>query len=257
MKNLKIRTAKEINNPDLNDLLVIADKLLPFEIEKLYIKLVNGFVNHASLTRSALDNKHMLENNSISLLYMSNEINTLDPNDSKKKEVIKKKCSALKTRRAILKLHENHYKAELDKSLDDMKEILREISEEKSIDDLDNDIYEYVVSGYLRLRKMCYKIIKYFTTLIISKEKLNPEYKDTLYIAVKSLEIFDLEKVLTSKNKDSLMILMNLITDYLSNQKADINRFKTALIELEGTEYSHFVKYLESAFSKEIKPISY
>lgn len=255
MKEIQIRTAREITNPKINDSIIIAEKLLPERIERLYIDLTNNVIGYASVFSSLKETKHTLENNSLALLYAAREINTLGEDEARKREVLKKRCTALKTNRSILKIHENKYIGDLDVILNKMKELLIKI-ESDGFNVSEIDINEGIVSEFINLRRRCYCIIQDTATVLVSKEQLKPECRNFLYIATKSLELFDLEEIINS-NDPNVIKLMRIVLNYLSNYEINYEEAKNINESLKDTKYTVLSNNLQNIISKENKPFSY
>lgn len=254
MKEIQIRTAREIDNPQITTYIELADKLLPADIERLYIDLTNRVINYASILSGLKEVKHTLENNSLSLLAASREINTLDDSEIRKKDILKKRCTALKTNRSILKIHESRYNQEIELIISKMNELIGKITS-KGIDELESDVYEGIVPSFVNVRKACYNIVFDASTVIIRKEQLKPDCRDILYIAAKSLELFDLEEVID--NNPTVIRLMDAVYKYLKKQPLDYSEVKSINESLKDTKYAILSNHLESVLQKENKPFTY
>lgn len=254
MKEIQIRTAREIDNPQITTYIELADKLLPADIERLYIDLTNRVINYASILSSLKEVKHTLDNNSLSLLAASREINTLSDAEVRKRDVLKKRCTALKTNRSILKIHESRYNQEIELIIGKMTELIEKITN-KGKEELETDVYEGLVPSFVNVRKACYGIVFDTSTVIIRKEQLKPDCRDILYIAAKSLELFDLEEVVNSN--PSVIKLMNAVFKYLQKQPLDYDEIKSINESLKDTKYAVLSNHLESVLQKENKPFTY
>lgn len=252
MKKIEIRTSLEINNSFLNEYFLLADKMLPCEIEDLYISFINELFNYADYTNKLKETERLITNNSLSLIHVSTDISNIkDPNELAK---YKKLSKDLRIKRAILMKNKSHYSKDIANVLDKMLNIMKEIHNGKSIYDLEEYTDDNIVVNYVNLRKRCYMIMEYISSFILKKELIDNKDHDLLNITIEALNLFDLEDILSNPLIiNDINNALKLIISYLKDKTIDYKALNEIKSKLVDTKYSSIIDMLDKVYNKNIQ----